>query len=94
MKGTEKQIKWAEDIIETVKTVFNNAETAQSNHAAINQVKEMHDRIINNMNNGNASDIIDDFKSIVITGKVMEDYASVLNRIVVCEKTKGREYRK
>lgn len=94
MKGTEKQIKWAENIIETVKTIFNNAETTQSNHAAINQVKEMHDRIINNMNNGNASDIIDDFKSIVITGKAMEDYAEVFNRIVVCEKTKGREYRK
>lgn len=93
MKGTEKQIEWAETIIGMVKTIFKNAENAQSNHPAINQVKEMHKKIIDNMTNDNAANIIDDFKNIKITENAMEDYKEVLTRITVCEKTKGRAYR-
>ena len=95
MKGTEKQIEWASNIVKMIGMIFEDAEKMQANHPMINQVKDLHNKIIENMNSTKAADIIDDFKDIVKhEDKVMEDYKDVLNQIVVCEMTKGRAYRK
>ena len=95
MKGTEKQIEWASNIVKMIGMIFEDAEKAQANHPMINQVKDLHNKIIENMNSMNAADIIDDFKDIVKhEDKAMEDYKDVLNQIAVCEMTKGRAYRK
>ena len=95
MKGTEKQIEWASSIVKMIGMIFKKDKKMQANHPMINQIKDMHNKIIENMNNMKAEDIIDDFKDIVKhEDKVMEDYKDVLNQIVVCEMTKGRAYRK
>lgn len=95
MKGSEKQIAWATDIVGTIQNIFRDAEKAQSNHPMIEKVKEMHSRIIANMMNGNASEIIDDFKDICRhEGEALEDYNDVVNRIAVVEMTQKRNYRK
>ena len=95
MKGSEKQIAWATDIVGTIQKIFCDAEKAQANHPMIEKVKEMHNRIIANMMNGNAGEIIDDFKGICRhEGKALEDYNDAVNRIAVVEMTKGRNYRK
>ena len=95
MKGSEKQIAWATGIVGTIQNIFHDAEEAQSNHPMIEKVKEMHSIIIENMMNGNAAEIIDDFKSVCRhEGKVLEDYNDVVNLIAVVEMTKGRNYRK
>ena len=95
MKGSEKQIAWAMDIVGTIQNIFHDAEEAQSNHPMIEKVKEMHNKIIANMMNGNAGEIIDDFKDICRhEGKALEDYNDVVNLIAVVEMIKGRNYRK
>ena len=40
MKGTEKQIAWANDIIDNIKEIFKAAEEAQPDHPMIEQVKK------------------------------------------------------
>lgn len=95
MKGSEKQIAWATDIVGTIQNIFHDAEKAQANHPMIEKVKEMHSRIIENMMNGNAGEIIDDFKGICRhEGKALEDYRDVINLIAVVEMTQKRNYRK
>lgn len=95
MKGSEKQIAWATDIVRTIQNIFHEAEKAQPDHPMIEKAKEMHGRIIANMMNGNAGEIIDDFKTVCRhDGKALEDYNDVVNLIAVVEMTKGRNYRK
>ena len=95
MIGTEKQVAWAENIVRTIRNIFDGAEKAQANHSMIKQVKEMHNKIIENKKRKKAREIIDDFKDVCQHGesKVLEDYNDVINLIVVCELTKGRNYR-
>lgn len=95
MKGTEKQIAWAENIVEVIRMIFEEAEKVQENHPMIEQVKAMHKTIINNMENMHAGDVIDDFKDIVKHEEnTMGDYQFIVTRITTCEMTKGRVYRK
>lgn len=98
MKGSEKQIKWASDIIESINTIFANMEKLEENHPMIEQVREMHKKIINNMNESNAAEIIDDFKNVErhlnpTDEEIKDDYSQVLNLIAICEATKNRKYR-
>ena len=97
MKGTEKQIAWANDIIDNIKEIFKAAEEAQPNHPMIEQVKELHSKIIENMNNMYAGYIIDDFKNVerhIDKSKAMEDYENLTNKIIVAEYISKRSYRK
>ena len=94
MKGTEKQVAWATDIINTIQSIFHDAEEENANHQMIERVKEMHKLIIKNMTSGYAGDIIEDFKDIRHTGKTREDYGDVINRIGVVEVLRKRNYRK
>lgn len=93
MKGTEKQVAWAKNIIEMIGDIFQSAEDMQSGHPMIEQVKMTHENILNNMKNSDATNIIDDFKVITKCGDVMEDYRSVINILSICEIMKGRKYR-
>lgn len=98
MKGSEKQIKWANDIIESISIIFANMEKSEENHPMIEQVREMHKKIINNMNESNAAEIIDDFKNVErhlnpTDEEIKDDYSQVLNLIAICEATKNRKYR-
>ena len=98
MKGSEKQIKWASDIIESINTIFANMEKLEENHPMIERVREMHKKIINNMNESNAAEIIDDFKNVErhlnpTDEEIKDDYSQVLNLIAICEATKNRKYR-
>lgn len=98
MKGSEKQIKWASDIIESINTIFTNMEKLEENHPMSEQVREMHKKIIKNMNESDAADIIDDFKNVErhlnpTDEEVKNDYSELVNIISICEMTKGRKYR-
>lgn len=92
MKGSEKQIKWAVDIIDTAEDIMKNMEAANQGHEMYDQVCEMHKRVINNMKQATAWDIIDDFHNIKSTGNVNDDYILLTVCIKMAEHI-GRKYR-
>lgn len=87
MKGTEKQIKWAEDIIERVEKMASEFEEENKENAQIGAVKAMHKAIFENMKNSYAGSIIHDFGDV-------ENYRDFANMIAVCAKAYKKDYRK
>lgn len=94
MKGTEKQVAWAMDIINLVSEIMKDMEEANKNHPQIEMVKKMHSTVLNNMKNANASDIIDDFAGIEKKiGDVNGNYTALVSRMKTAEFTYKRNYR-
>ena len=62
MKGTEKQIAWANEIVNKMVTVYNNHDGGMG--LTVEQAKVMANVIENEAKNANACDIIDGFKNI------------------------------
>lgn len=93
MRGTEKQIKWAQDIIETVSEIMKDAEEANANHPQISAIKKMHETILNNMKNASASNIIEDFRYIQHTKDMNYDYKSMTSMLKMADHVYKRNYR-
>lgn len=87
MKGTEKQIKWAEDIIERIEKYIALFEEENKENAQIGAVKEMHKIVLENMRNSYAGGIIHDFQDV-------ENYKNFVNAIAVCAISLKKDYRK
>lgn len=87
MKGTEKQIKWAEDIIERIEKYVELFEEENKENAQIGAVKEMHKVILENMKNSYSGSIIHDFQDV-------ENYKDFVNQVAVCAKALKKDYRK
>lgn len=88
MTGTEKQIKWATDILETIKNCINDYENNEKvkNDPRIEQVKELNKNIVENIENAYAGEVIDTFKDV-------ENFKDLYNRIAVVAKV-GNSYGK
>lgn len=93
MKGTEKQVAWAMDIINLVCEIMKDMEEANKNHPQIEMVKKMHETVLNNMKNANASDIIDDFAGIKKTSNMNSNYTDLVSRMKAAEHIHKRNYR-
>lgn len=66
MKGTEKQKKYASDILETVKNCVKEIESIEEvkSNVQFEMVKEFNKNIISNIENAYAGEIIDSFKDV------------------------------
>lgn len=92
MKGTEKQIDYAKIIIGRIEKIILNA----TNHCPEELTKhfmEMNDKIIANLNNAYAGDVISGFKDLRITDDWQYDYEMFMIDIQV-EKSRGLDYKK
>lgn len=83
MKGSEKQIKWATDIIETVTSILTDARVAIETEDAPADIKTAAIQNINTKIDAirsaeNAADIINLFKGIRKSGNVMADAQNVM----------------
>ena len=87
MKGTEKQIKWAEDIIEKIEKITTLFEEENKENAQIGAIKEMHKTILENMKNSYAGSIIHDFQDV-------KNYRDFVNTIAVYAKSLKKDYRR
>lgn len=76
MRGSEKQIRWANDIIARVCGVLNGAcEQVKDNP---NEVK-MYDRLITSIKGADyAGDVIDMFADYTVTGNLQRDFNSLI----------------
>lgn len=93
MKGTEKQIAWAQDIIEKIEQVLDNAlELAKNkNFSQIDALAAVHAKVTNNIKTQDAGTIINDFKDIELTSDAESDYTRFQNCLLFAARA-GRNY--
>lgn len=93
MKGTEKQIAWAQDIVEKIEQVLDNAlELAKNrNFSQIDALAAVHTKILNNIKTQDVGTIINDFKNIELTSDAEGDYARLQNCLLFAARD-GRNY--
>lgn len=95
MTGSEKQIKWATEIVRTIGNMFEIVECKNQNSELISQVAEIHRAVIKNMNNSYAGNIIDDFGYFTFDEHNVDDsYKNFSTKLAVAAKWKKRDYRK
>lgn len=93
MKGTEKQIAWAQDIIIKIEQVLDNAlELAKNkNFSQIDALEAVHTKILNNVKMQDAGTIINDFQNIELTNDAENDYNRFKNCLLFAARA-GRNY--
>lgn len=95
MTGTEKQIAWATEIIDLIKTIFDEFERANKNYDNLQQIHEIAETIIKNMNDSYAGNIIEDFRNIVFyKNKINDSYREFCDKLFLASKFNKRDYRK
>ena len=82
MRGTEKQIAWAEDIIKTVSDIMDRVfvEIPAPNKNTFAQAKEIYSNVLDNLRNAYAGDVIEYFKDL----RNCEDIKSAGNYLNIC----------
>lgn len=98
LKGTEKQIAWAKDIIAAIETVFHEIEIAYADHPRMEIIKQQHQIILNNMKNEYAGNIIRDLSDFLRYLKpnsqtLEEKYKDIFGYIDTALFLKKRNYR-
>ena len=82
MRGTEKQIAWAEDIIKTVSDIMDRVftEIPAPNAETLEQAKEVYSNVLENLKNAYAGDVIEYFSDL----KNCEDIKSAGSYLNIC----------
>ena len=94
MTGSEKQIKWATDIINLIKDMMDYAESSSKDNNLIAKAHEIHTNIIDNMNKSYAGYIIEDFRELQYEkGDMAEKYKSFATKLNLAKNWSGRNYR-
>lgn len=86
MKGTEKQIAWANEIVNKMVTAYNTHDGGMG--LTVKQAEIMANIIVNEAKNANACDIIDGFRNIDgdiknITTRVRVAYIAEKNQFAI-----------
>lgn len=91
MKGTEKQIKWAENIIGEIKYILKKGEELNEGKEILPALKKLHEKFIENIEAKDAGTIIEDFRYTRHSNDAMEDYRYLYGALMNA-KNAGRDY--
>lgn len=98
LKGSEKQIAWATDIINRAESIIENFENSEKFDTAPaeikSQLKTLHSNMLENMKSSNAANIINDFHNLKVSSDCAEDYKQFGSLLHLSMITYSRDYRK